>query len=483
MAITPLKRTQLKAIFEDKELRLEVAKQSFFHFMTIYLSHRFELKPAFFHKDMINALDSLDAVNKYIAILGFRGSAKSTILENFALWSALNGMHNFIVWIGNTDTDAKLAMANIRNEIEENEELRKDFDIILKDEKGHDFREKWSEAQITIGDCTILTRSRGQKVRGMKFKKARIDMIIGDDLEDTKDADTAEKRKKTRQWFFTEVLPATKKGVQADKVKVVLLGNLVHRDCLIRNLSKGKIVKVLEFGLFDKNGRVTWPALYPTQAHIDAQKEEVMLAGEGMGHVIWAREYLLKDADSEDMIITLEDIKRYPKEWLLRKPDAAGVGVDFAISKKQTADYTAAVKGMDVRNDEGERRLLIMPGVIEKRMNFEETITELVTLNSVMPHGTKFYPEKVAYQQAAIEIMEKNGLTCVPMPSVTDKRSRAIAAMFYVKNGRVLFPEEGAERLIENILGFGIEDHDDLTDACVNLILGMVKRSGGIILG
>jgi phage terminase large subunit-like protein len=432
---------------------------------------------------MIDALDSIDDVNKYLAIMGFRGSAKSTILEAFALWSLINGKHNFIVYIGATVLDARMSMANIRDEIEENEAIRRDFGIVLDDSKARDFRDKWSEGQITVGNCTIMARSRGQKVRGMKFKKARIDLIIGDDLEDVKDAETAEKRKKTRQWFFTEVLPATKQGVQADNVKVVLIGNLVHRDCLLAHLSNGKIVKVLKFALLDDNGNITWPGLYPDMAAVEKEKEKVLLAGEGMGHVIWAREYLLKAADEEDMILKPSDVQYYPDEWLQRRAEASGTGVDFAISKKQTADYTAMVSGQDIKNDEGERRLCILKNPVEKRLSFEETIQEAVSYNEVMPHGHKWYPEKVAYQQAAIEIMEKNGLSVVPMPAVNDKRSRAIAACFYVKGGRVLFPRTGAEKLIENLLGFGIEEHDDLTDAFSNLVLGMVKKSGGLILG
>jgi phage terminase large subunit-like protein len=47
----------------------------------------------------------------------------------------------------------------------------------------------------------------------------------------------------------------------------------------------------------------------------------------------------------------------------------------------------------------------------------------------------------------------------------------------------VLFPREGAENVITNLIGFGIEEHDDLADAFAYLVLGMVKRSTGLILG
>lgn len=483
MAIRELTPEGMKEMTENKFMRILVCKDSFYHFLMNYLQEDFELKPADFHKEMIDALDSIDDVNRYIAIMGFRGSAKSTILEAFALWSLINGKHNFIIFIRSTIDDAKMSLANIRNRIEESKELQEDFNIVLSDQKSHDFREKWSESQITVGECTIMARSKGQKIRGKKFKKSRIDLIIGDDMEDVKDADTMEKREATRKWFFTEVMPATKQGVLAANVKVILLGNLVHKDCLIKHLAKSKIVRVLEFWLYDKEGNITWPGLYPNAEAVEAEHQKTLIAGEGLGEVIWQREYLGKEVDPEDMILKLSEIQYYPDEWLQRQAVSAGVGVDFAISEKQKADYTAMCKGMDVKNDDGERRLLILKNNVQERMNFQNTIKKAVEINEIMPHGTKFYPEKVNYQQAAIEIMIKNGLSVTPMPATGDKKARISAACFYVKNGRVLFPKSGADDVITNLVGFGIEDHDDLADAFAYLVLGMIKKGGGVVFG
>lgn len=483
MAIIKLTEDGLIQMSEDKFTRIEISKDSFFHFLVGYLTHRFELEPALFHKELIDSLDSVDDINKYIAIMGFRGCAKSTILEAFALWSMINGKHNFIVYIGNTMDDSKMSLANIKSEIENNQLLRDDFNIVLDDPKAHGFTDKWSEGQITVGNCTMIAKSKGSKIRGVKFDQARIDLIIGDDIEDVEDAQTAEKRKKTRVWFFSEVLPATKQGTLADNVKVVLIGNLVHRDCLLAYLSRGDVVKVHRFPLIDEDGNITWPALYPNMEAVEAEKAKVMLAGDGLGAVIWAREYLLKSVDEEDMVLKLEDIQYYPDEWLQRKAEGAGVGVDFAISKKQTADYTAMVKGQDIKNDDGELRLCIMKNNVNLRLGFKETITKAVEINNIMPQGTIFYPEKQSYQESAIEIMEDNGIKCERMVNTKDKKSRIASACFFVKSGRVLFPREGAQDLINNIIGFGIEDHDDLADAWANLVLGMVKKNSSIIFG
>lgn len=494
MAIHKLTDKEWDEIWKDKLLRVELAKSSFFHFMAIYIAHQFELPPADFHADIVDAFDSVDDLNKYIAIEGFRGSAKSTLTEAFAIWSMLNGRHNFIVFVGNVADDAKMALANMRSEIEENIMLRADFDIQIEDDskKKHGFREKWSESQITVKGCTMVAKSKDQKIRGRKFKTDRIDMIIADDLEDVKDAQTEEGRLKTRQWFFTEILPATKQGVLAGNVKVVMIGNKVHKDCLIEHLSKGNIVRVFKFGLFSKdaNGNIvedeehiTWKGLYPNMEAIAKEKEKVMLAGEDMGPVIWAREYLLIDYDSEDMVLKPSEIGYYDDEWLQRKPLSAGVGVDFAISEKQTADFTAMVKGMEVTDDAGERKLLIMKNNVEKRMGIVETIKTAVEINDIMPIGTKFYPEKVQYQESAIQIMERNGLKVERMSAVGDKKARITSACWYIKTKRVLFPKTGAEKVIASLVGFGTEKHDDTADACAYLILGMIKKKGGLLFG
>lgn len=60
------------------------------------------------------------------------------------------------------------------------------------------------------------------------------------------------------------------------------------------------------------------------------------------------------------------------------------------------------------------------------------------------------------------------------MHPIKDKRARLRVAARYIKNGVVKFPRTGCEQLITQLLGFGIEKHDDAVDALVYLILGLV---------
>jgi hypothetical protein len=54
------------------------------------------------------------------------------------------------------------------------------------------------------------------------------------------------------------------------------------------------------------------------------------------------------------------------------------------------------------------------------------------------------------------------------------QRARLRVAARYIKMGIVKFPRTGCEQLITQLLGVGIEKHDNAVDALVYLILGLV---------
>jgi predicted phage terminase large subunit-like protein len=56
-------------------------------------------------------------------------------------------------------------------------------------------------------------------------------------------------------------------------------------------------------------------------------------------------------------------------------------------------------------------------------------------------------------------------------PGSQDKRSRIVLTAHHVKSGKVLFPRQGAEQLIQQLVHFGVEKYDDLADAFANLVL------------
>jgi predicted phage terminase large subunit-like protein len=88
--------------------------------------------------------------------------------------------------------------------------------------------------------------------------------------------------------------------------------------------------------------------------------------------------------------------------------------------------------------------------------------------------SSDFFVEAVAYQQVAIEEMERRAFSVQAMHPIRDKRARLRVAARYIKMGIVKFPRHGCDQLLSQLLGFGVEKHDDGVDALVYLILGLV---------
>jgi predicted phage terminase large subunit-like protein len=124
---------------------------------------------------------------------------------------------------------------------------------------------------------------------------------------------------------------------------------------------------------------------------------------------------------------------------------------------------------------DGIPKIYIRPNPLNARLSFHETIETTKAMSTANPFSL-FFVENVAYQKAAIEEMERALLPVIAMTAGGDKRARLRAVAVYIQNGTVVFPHTGCEDLIIQLLGFGIEEHDDLVDALVYLILGLVQQ-------
>lgn len=150
------------------------------------------------------------------------------------------------------------------------------------------------------------------------------------------------------------------------------------------------------------------------------------------------------------------------------------IGIDPAISKSAVADYTAMVPGMFYET-ERTYRIYVLPKIINKRMNFPETVDTCKILNESYKKDHSyptFVIEDVAYQKALPQQLESEGIYNIisTRPGTQDKRSRLVLTANSIKSGQILFPRKGAEELIQQLVHFGVEKHDDLADAFANLV-------------
>lgn len=454
------------AFLDDYGTRRSLAK-TLTGFCLVYLPHYLDREPASFHPELLNTLGNHK--EKMIEIIGFRGSAKSTFGSlALPLWAALEypELYNFILPIADTGVQANMNIANIKSELENNPLIKQDYGEIkgsMVEDWTLESEEEWQAKNMLLSNgVRILARSRGQKVRGLRHNQHRPKLIVVDDPEDLEWVRTKENRDKTERWLKGEVIPAIDEQIG----RLVVIGNQLHTDALMARLKRDKTFKQLEYPLV-KNGKITWLGKYPDQKALDTQRDKVGLNA-------YQREYLLKVVPEEGADVHEDWIRYYDKVPPEMENGLHGTGVDLAISKKETADYTAMVSGVSFVRD-GIPKIYIKQNPINARLSFHETIETTKAMSLTNPFGM-FFVEDVQYQRAAIEEMERALLPVIAMRAGSDKRARLRAIAIYIQNGTIVFPRKGCEDLIIQLLGFGVEEHDDLVDAFVYLILGLVQQ-------
>jgi hypothetical protein len=73
---------------------------------------------------------------------------------------------------------------------------------------------------------------------------------------------------------------------------------------------------------------------------------------------------------------------------------------------------------------DGKLEIYIQPHPVIRHMTFSETMTALDNVRHSSVMSSEFFVQVVAYQQAAIEEMERPEFAVTPMHPIKDKRAR-----------------------------------------------------------
>ena len=452
---------ELKRIILDDTLRREVAFESHYFFFHIYFGHYVSFDTADFQKEMFSLTEDLSVKN--IVIVAFRGSGKSTIMNmSLPLWSILGKPQSkFVLIVGQTQEQAKRHLKNIKLELESNELLKKDLGPFKEIEND------WSSYTLEIPNLNarITAVSSEQSIRGLRHGECRPDLIICDDIEDLNSVKTLEGRDKIDDFITGEVIPAGTKDT-----RFILIGNLLHEDSFIMRLrnrihSQDFQGVFRSYPLLTENEECLWPGKYPDKESIEKERKRIGKESS------WQREYMLKIVTNLEQIIHPEWIKTYSelpsKEMKTPRFRRVITGIDLAISQTDQADYTAMVSAMVFGNKE-DMAVFIMPNPINAKTTFNETLDTAKFIHD--DKESLLIVEDVAFQKAAIQTLKDMDCEVEGFRPKGDKRARLNLISHYIQRGQVLFPEKGCEKLIQQLLNFGLERHDDLVDALVMLI-------------
>lgn len=444
---------------------MKLSRKSFYWFFHLYFGHYIHYETAEFQKDIMNYVS--DPEREHVVIVAFRGSGKSTIVSTaLPLWAMIGSMQKkYIVIVSQTQQQAQQHLRNLRAEIESNDLFRNDFGN-LEEESN-----EWGISALTLPKvgAKIIALSRDQGVRGLRSGPYRPDLIISDDVEDTASVKTQEGRNKTYDWFTSEIIP-----LGSQSTKFVTIGNLLHEDSLLMRLRDGfrsgsHSGEYFEYPI-ERDKVSLWPGAFPDDTALDRHRKRIG------NRIAWEREFMLRIVPDEDQIITRTMIQTYNvlPARLHGEYQSYEIGVDLAISEKDTADYSAIVTIL-VRGRGRKRRLYVLPHPVNRRMSFPKTIDTLLDIDDKLGHP-RFFVESTAYQKAAVQSLKTHGVNVNGIEPRADKRSRLNMIADPIERGVLLFPEQGCELLIRQLIGFGVEKHDDLMDALTTVVNEIVTN-------
>ncbi len=471
MKVTP---EEFQAMIKDKAVRRAVTKECHLWFFHIYFAEYIQYKTAKFQREIFELTE--DQSIKTLVMEAFRGSGKTTIIStSYVIWSILGVQRKkFPIIFARTEAQARTILSAIKKELEENELLKADMGPFEEPD------DEWRAMSIVLPqyNARITVASIEKSVRGIKHNQHRPDLIICDDLEDLNSVKTQESRDKLYQWLVGDIIP-----LGSDEKRLIIIGTRLHDDSLIMRIRR-EIIEDRRDGVakaypfFDEKGKVIWSEKYFSKEKINEKRREYPDSR------VWEREFMLKIIPSDDQIVKQEWIQTYdelPKDMTLFRYVA--MGVDLAISTKNTADCTAMVSAY-VYGRKNNLKIYIIPKSVNERMNFVNTSQKIKTIMNSNKQRIKVWIENIGYQKAMIEQLQSEGYPVKEYsPYGSDKQSRLQLTSEHIQSGRILFPKQGAEELINQILNFPGESHDDLVDAFSIAIQGILDEDSKALYG
>lgn len=474
-------------------------------FAKTYLSHAFPSDWSSFHLDSARLLDSIifetvDTETKDV-IACPRGHAKSTFFSFLeVIHACCYGTKKFVLLISATGVVAKQFISDIRNELEFNEKLKRDFGLD-KDPNlwnATDFR-----VHSTNGVTYVCGRGAGAQVRGLKANGGtRPDLIIVDDLEDEENVSSPAQAEALEKWFNSDLLPCGAAG----RTSFIIVGTiLAYNSLLFKLLNEPKysiwrrrtyqavISYAEDTEKWDKWEELMLdagdPHAYDTAYQYYLDNKEDMLRG---AKVLWESQrkdmylYLMcvklanEDSfNSEFQNQPLDEKSRtFKTEWIeengydsLPELKAVSAAIDPSMGKTRKAD-TSAIIFIGQGKDDGRFYILDASVAVRKPdeliHDVEELIKKWYRYDPLITVETNVFQNFFA--TTIKEKFEKNNIyvrwnDVVHLPG-DSKAQRILSLVPYIKNGLIKFPRNGARVLKEQLKMFPrATSHDDGPDA------------------
>jgi predicted phage terminase large subunit-like protein len=451
---------------EKQETRRLRAAADPLYFCRKYLPHYFDKAPAPFHYELVGFLEQRgEEVVTPVAVAAPREFAKTTVCAfGYVLHQICFNRRHFIL-IGSDSDDLAIDLTGyLYLELLYNERLHQDFGQLVKANRAvDDF--------VTLNDIRVKARGRGQRLRGLKHRQWRPDLVILDDLENDQNVRNPEIVQQILDWVKSAVYPALDA-----RGTLMIIGTILRwRSALHLMLTspeepychfQRRIYRALQ-----EDGSSLWEARHAV-ARLAQQKQM-------MGSLAFNREKMNEPAP-ESGFFKEEWIHGYHPD-ILKDRDLVVVGFfDPSLESGAGADYKAAIT---LGWDRKEMVFYVMDAFIQKT-TLEQTLRAI--FNRHQEYGYQIFGvEDNLFQRLLLKEFERLGQErsqLLPIKGVTSrlgKETRVASLSPLLERGKIRFirGHSDQELLVEQLLFFPSRTlHDDGPDAlegAIRLAQGM----------
>ncbi len=288
------------------------------------------VSPAPMHDDWH---DLADAHDRLVLMSHVEAGKSQQLSVGRVLWELGRNPNTRVAIVSNTNGQAQKIVRAIAGYIERSEELRQVFPDLRQNPAG-----PWTSTQLTVvrrgqpKDPSVQAAGVHGSIVG-----ARIDLLILDDILDYENTRTQSQRDDVWDWIHSTLL-----GRLTDQSRVIVVGNVYHRDDFLHRLEKNPVWTTHRFPVISATGVPSWPDRWNLE-RISKKRDE-------LGPLEFARQMLCQARDDAE--------SRFRREWietcltrgrgrgmvnaLVTIPGGCAVytGVDLAIQQHSGADLT-----------------------------------------------------------------------------------------------------------------------------------------------
>ena len=392
-----------------------------------------------------------------------RGGGKSTTIDIAVIaFYALNGISRFSLLVSDSADQANAHLDALKAELETNPLIQWLY--------GNVVGSPWGAGGIVVrtpnGEAKILSRGRGQKIRGLRWRRFRPALAVVDDLENDEMMDSPTIMRKGEHWFRFNFL----RGLAKDWNTVVMLGTILGENALLKQIIDGddpykgwetRLYKALRL-----DGTSYWPEMFPKD-WLESIRDDPSHPSYA-GSLVFAQEYQNEPRSDRDRVIQPGWIKYYSygrkikldPEWL--KTGQIVSAADLAIAQTKTSHLFANTVAL--LDDDGHYWVL---DIARGKFTVDEQADKI--LDAAERWGVeKIGIENNAYQEALRQLvvlkMGQRGIHRRVLGIKTDRKKerRALTHSAKFEGGFVHLPKDhpNTAYLVNEIDAFPAEPDD-----------------------